>query len=76
MATKRPLCNYAGEIQELAASDTLPDISAVVSLPTWKIIPGEIVNVGDRQEYCINSGTFINAGTLSLGDGSILLVRA
>ena len=42
--------------------------------PTWKINAGESVSVGDRQEYAINSGTFINAGTLTLGADAILLV--
>jgi len=31
MAVKRPLCNYGGTIQELAATDTLPGGGALVS---------------------------------------------
>ncbi len=74
MATKRPLCNYGGSIEELKATDSLPDISGTAFFPYWKINTGETVIVGERQEYAINSGTFINAGTLILGADTILFV--
>jgi hypothetical protein len=41
----------------------------------WKILEGETVTIPARQEFAINSGIFRNAGTLSLGAESILLVR-
>ena len=74
MAIKRPLCNYSGDITELLLADSLPDVSSTAALPYWKINSGESISVGDRQEYAINSGTFINSGTLSLGADSILFV--
>lgn len=76
MATKRPLCNYAGDIKELAIGDNVPDISGVSSLPYWQINVGEVVSVGERQEYAINSGTLLNKGIITLSDGSILIVDA
>jgi hypothetical protein len=69
MSTKRPLCNYSGSVEELKTTDFLP-----LLLPHWKINADEIILVGDRQEYAINSGTFINNGTLSLGADAILFV--
>jgi hypothetical protein len=74
MAIKRPLCNYAGDIKELAIADTMPDVTGTVSLPFWKIDPGETVYVGERQEYAVNSGFFDNAGEIVLADQSILFV--
>lgn len=74
MATKRPLCNYAGDIKELALGDNVPDISGVSSLPYWQINVGEVVSVGERQEYAINSGFFENNGELILGEGAILFI--
>ena len=74
MAIKRPLCNYSGSIEELKATDSVPDVSGTAFLPYWKINSGESVSVGDRREYAINSGTFINAGTLTLGADAILFV--
>lgn len=74
MAIKRPLCNYSGDIKELALGDNVPDISGVSSLPYWQINAGEVVSVGDRQEYAIVSGTLLNEGVITLSDGSILIV--
>ena len=76
MATKRPLCNYSGDIKELALGDNVPDISGVSSLPYWQINVGEVVSVGERQEYAIVSGTLLNEGVITLSDGSILIVDA
>ena len=72
MAVKRPICNYSGMLKELAATDVLP---INMYLPLWSILSGEVVTVGDRQEYAINSGMLSSAGTLSLGSGTILFVR-
>ena len=74
MATKRPLCNYAGDIKELALGDNVPDVSGISSLPYWQINIGEVVSVGERQEYAINSGFFENLGELILGEGAILFI--
>ena len=76
MATKRPFCNYAGDIKELALGDNVPDISGVSSLPYWQINVGEVVSVGERQEYAVVSGTLLNEGVITLSDGSILIVDA
>lgn len=70
MAIKRPFCNYSGELKELAATDSIS------TFPCWKINAGEIVSVGERQEYLIANGTLANYGTISLGSESILIVRA
>ena len=74
MAIKRPLCNYSGDIKELALGDNVPDISGVSSLPYWQINVGEVVSVGERQEYAINSGFLDNSGELILDEGSILYI--
>lgn len=73
MAIKRPFCNYDGELKELAATDSL---SSTPAFPYWKINAGEIVSIGDRQEYLIANGILANYGTISLGVESILIVRA
>lgn len=75
MAEKRPLCLYDGEIKELVSTDSLPMQSSASSYPKWKIESGEIVTVGDRQEYAIASGMLFNFGTIVLGSESILCVR-
>ena len=69
MATKRPLCMYDGVIKELGVTDYTPHI-----LPCWKLIAGESILVGERQEYAINSGTLINGGSISLGEDAILFI--
>lgn len=76
MAIKRPICNYSGDLKELAIGDTVPDISGAISYPYWKINSDEVVLVGDRQEYLIANGTLMNQGIISLASESILIVRA
>jgi len=75
MAVKRPLCMYNGIVRELDSGDTVPGQAPTgLQLPFWKIISGETVAVGERQEYAINSGVFDNEGTLDLGADAILFV--
>lgn len=40
----------------------------------WKILSGETVTVGERQEYAVCSGLLVNQGAIDLGEDAILFV--
>lgn len=75
MAVKNPVCIYGGVLKELQSGDSLPSTSGS-GYPCWQILSTETVTVLDRMEYAIVSGVLDNQGTISLGDNSILTVKA
>lgn len=75
MATRRPIVNIAGVLQELPVGDVVPTGAVSGGIPVWWILSAETVDVPDRSQYNIH-GEFRNEGEIRLGVDAELRVMA